>query len=101
MSIQNGRSDKTDNPLLCPGCGSLLKEVCAEANYGRYLVLDQCPDCGGIWFDTWELYYLKNQEANRLDSVDKGKLLSRSSFKKGPDECPRCETDLEPFHDPA
>jgi Zn-finger nucleic acid-binding protein len=87
------------DPLSCPGCGSLLKEVYAEANYGRYLLLDQCPDCGGIWFDTWELYYLKNEEASRLDPVDREKILVFNSFKKRPDECPRCGVDLEPFHD--
>src|SRR6185295_9504392 len=101
MPIPNGRSDKTEDPLLCPGCGSLLKQVSAEANYGRFLLLDQCAGCGGIWFDTWELYYLKNEEANRLDPVDREKLLTLSSFKKGPDQCPRCEVDLEPFQDPV
>jgi len=103
MSIQNeqsGKPDKPHDPLSCPGCGSPLIEVCAEANYGRYLLLDQCPDCGGIWFDGWELYYLKNGEANRLDPVDREKLLALSSFKKGPDQCPRCQVDLEPFNDP-
>jgi len=101
MSIQNGLSDSPRDPLSCPGCGSLLKEVCAEANYGRYLLLNQCTDCGGIWFDSWELYYLKNQEASRLDPVDREKLLTLTSFKKGSDQCPRCEADLEPFHDPV
>jgi uncharacterized protein len=103
MSIQNeqsGRPDEPHDPLSCPGCGSPLKEVCAEANYGRYLLLDQCPDCGGIWFDSWELYYLKNVEANRLDPVDSEKLLTLTSFKKGSDQCPRCQADLVPFHDP-
>ena len=103
MSIQNeqsGKPDKPHDPLSCPGCGSPLKEVCAEANYGRYLLLDQCPDCGGIWFDNWELYYLKNGEANRLDPVDSEKLLTLTSFKKGSYQCPRCQADLEPFHDP-
>src|ERR1700704_6630873 len=103
MSIQNeqsGRPDKPHDPLSCPGCGSPLKEACAEANYGRYLLLDQCPDRGGIWFDNWELYYLKNGEANRLDPVSSEKLLTLTSFKKGSNQCPKCQTDLEPFHDP-
>jgi len=104
MSIQNqqpGSPEKPhDAPLSCPGCGNLLKEVYAEAHYGRYLLLDQCTDCGGIWFDSWELYYLNEGEANRLDSVDQEKLLALTSFKKGSDQCPRCQSDLEPFHDP-
>ncbi len=83
----------------CPGCEGELKEVYAEAHYGRYLLLDQCQDCGGIWFDQWELYYLKDCEAKRLDPVDKGRLLSPLSFRKGPGTCPVCEIDLKPFRD--
>ncbi len=83
----------------CPGCGGELREVYAEAHYGRYLSLDQCQDCGGIWFDRWELYYLKEDEANRLDLVDKGRLLSHLTFRKGAGLCPACEIDLKPFHD--
>ena len=40
--------DRADNQeRICPGCGGHLSEVAAEAHYGRYLILDQCPDCGG------------------------------------------------------
>lgn len=94
MSIQQ---DHKDNP--CPGCGGNLKEVYAEANYGRYLILDQCQDCGGIWFDRWELYLLKDNEACRLDLVDSERLSTFLSFKKGPGLCPRCKIDLEGFKD--
>src|SRR2546427_740981 len=67
MSIQNPQpnmlDEKHNRPLQCPGCGSSLKEVCAEANYGRDLLLDQCPDCGGIWFDYSGVFYHKRVEA--------------------------------------
>jgi Zn-finger nucleic acid-binding protein len=98
---RSGRPDKLDDPLPCPGCGSALKEVSAEANYGRHLLLDQCPDCGGIWFDHWELYFLKPGEVNRIDPVDREKLLALACFKSRPGQCPRCRVDLEPLQDPA
>lgn len=85
---------------LCPSCGGDLKEVYAEANYGRYLLLDQCNSCGGIWFDKWELYYLKDNEANRLDPVDRDRLLAPLSSRSGPGLCPVCNIDLVPFYDP-
>lgn len=94
MSTQEGVKKN-----LCPGCGGDLKEVYAEAHYGRYLLLDQCNSCGGIWFDKWELYYLKDNEADRFDPVDRERILAPLSFRKGFGLCPVCKTDLEPFHD--
>ncbi len=84
----------------CPECGGYFKEVYAEAHYGRYLLLDQCKNCGGIWFDKWELYFLKEDEANRLDPVNREMLSSPFIFVKGTGLCPRCEVDLESFQDP-
>ena len=83
----------------CPGCEGELKEVYAEAHYGRYLLLDQCKSCGGIWFDRWELYYLEDNEADRLDPVDKERLSAALSFRKGSGLCPMCQITLEPFND--
>lgn len=84
----------------CPECGGSLKEIYAEANYGRYLLLDQCQNCGGIWFDRWELYFLEENEANRLEQVDRGRLLSPLTLLKGSGLCPECKVSLEPFRDP-
>jgi len=63
-------SEQANKQLTCPECGNGLKQVYAEANYGRVLLLDQCDKCGGIWFDSWELYYHKDAEAKRLDSIE-------------------------------
>lgn len=94
-------NEQPDKKLICPECGSSLNEVYAEANYGRVLLLDQCNNCGGIWFDTWELYYLKDVEAKRFDTVNLNSLLAKSPAQKGAGFCPRCSgIALEPFHDP-
>lgn len=94
-------NEQADKNLTCPECGNGLKQVYAEANYGRILLLDQCDVCGGIWFDNWELYYLKDAEAKRLDMVNINSLLTNSPMQKGSGVCPRrCDVALVPFQDP-
>ena len=94
-------SGQQDKKIICPECGDTLKEVYVEANYGRALLLDQCHRCGGIWFDTWELYYLNDAEAKRLDAVDMNIFLADNPAQKGSGLCPRCNnTSLESFQDP-
>ncbi|HBO84058.1 MAG: hypothetical protein A2073_01735 [Deltaproteobacteria bacterium GWC2_42_11] len=96
MAIQQ----QEDKSSLCPSCGGQMKHVYAEANYGRYLLLDQCQDCGGIWFDRWELYHLKDEEAHRLDPVDKEKLLMPAPHSVEAGICPVCRVKMESFKDP-
>ncbi|MBI4745112.1 MAG: zf-TFIIB domain-containing protein [Deltaproteobacteria bacterium] len=87
--------------LICPNCKGALKESYAEANYGRILLLDQCETCGGIWFDQWELYLLREAEARRLDTINENSLLSSNPHPMGEGLCPRCKLKLEPFKDPC
>lgn len=90
----------TGKELYCPGCGGRLREVWAEANYGRVLLLDQCDSCGGVWFDRWELYFVKPASLKSLHAVDFKTFLSENPFKKGSGECPRCSVSLVSFNDP-
>lgn len=60
----------------CPDCGGPLGGVYAEANYGRVLLLDQCRSCGGVWFDRWELYFLKDSSLGPLGRFDAGSFKS-------------------------
>lgn len=93
---------ETENKTLtCPGCGGALAEVYAEANYGRVLLLDQCRGCGGVWFDRWELYFLRESSARTLEAVDVRSLLSENPPKAGGNACPKCSTALLPFIDPG
>lgn len=95
----NKQSD--NKQLTCPQCGNGLKQVYAEAKYGRILLIDQCDVCGGIWFDNWELYFLKDAEAKRLDAVNINSLLAGGCVRKGSSLCPRCTgVTLELFQDP-
>ena len=45
-------------PAPCPHCAVTMREVTAHARTGYGLLLDQCPRCGGIWCDRWELFPL-------------------------------------------
>ncbi len=86
---------------ICPGCGGVLEEVYASATYGRVLLLDQCPACGGLWFDRWELYFLGPGEAERLDPIDAPAVVSPNPEKKGAGRCPVCGAALTDFKDPS
>lgn len=91
---------KNKEVLLCPGCGAVLRRVFAEASYGRVVALDQCPGCGGVWFDKWELYFVKGGRLKALASVDV-KALNRPSAEPGSGACPRCGRVLKGFTDPG
>lgn len=97
--MSGAKTDKTTG-LECPACSAPLKEVYAEANYGRVLVLDQCVSCGGIWFDNWELHFVKANSLEKLYCVDETALLTPASSDKGSFSCPRCRLSLMPFVDP-
>lgn len=87
--------------LECPGCAGTLKEAWAEANYGRVLLLDQCPSCGGVWFDRWELYFAKSDSIKSLHAVDVKAFLGAVPRRVGSAECPGCSVSLVPFTDPS
>src|SRR5574337_914921 len=85
--------------LTCPHCASAMHEVTAEAITGYLIVLDQCPQCGGIWCDRWELYPVTAAAAERLDRVDQDALQQPIEAPNRPLECPRCRARLFRFRD--
>ncbi|MBP1687976.1 MAG: hypothetical protein H6Q33_4119 [Deltaproteobacteria bacterium] len=78
-----------------------MREVRAEAITGYLIVLDQCPHCGGLWCDRWELYPVTAAAAKRLDGVDQPALQRSIQVPKRSLECPRCRARLSRFHDPT
>jgi Zn-finger nucleic acid-binding protein len=85
---------------LCPVCEEEMRTVSARANPGTLIVLDQCPKCGGIWCDQWELYPIDSEEASRLDPVDEKLLQSVLPAGRKTLYCPRCRDRLQAFRDP-
>jgi len=79
-----------------------MREVAARANPGQMILLDQCPGCGGIWCDKWELFPIQAEEAARLEPADERSL--RAPVPLGRDKalyCPRCTAKLLAANDPA
>ena len=74
--------------MKCIKCVSDLVPVTLDS-----VEVDQCPQCGGIWFDLGELKeVLEKDESMRLQAKLKtkprGKRDSKLDAKKAP--CPRC-----------
>jgi Zn-finger nucleic acid-binding protein len=86
--------------LNCPQCATEMREVKAPAVTGYWLALDQCPGCGGIWCDRWEVFPLTAAGAAQLDSVDVA-ALSKPVSASPPLRCPRCRARMAPFRDRA
>jgi len=78
-----------------------MREVTAEAVTGYLITLDQCPHCGGIWCDRWELYPVTAAAAARLDGVDQDALRQPIEAPDHVLECPRCRARMFRFHDAA
>ncbi|MGD0946465.1 MAG: zf-TFIIB domain-containing protein [Candidatus Binatia bacterium] len=87
--------------LTCPQCAAPMNEVRAEAKTGYMVMLDQCPRCGGIWCDRWELYPVTEAAAERIDAVDQEALHRSVEPADEQLECPRCRARMFRFRDPA
>jgi Zn-finger nucleic acid-binding protein len=87
-------------PAPCPHCATAMREVAARSRNGYLIMLDQCPRCGGVWCDRWELYPLAAEEAARIDGLDADRLQAPAAPPAGPGRCPRCTCALRRFHDP-
>ena len=86
--------------MKCPDCEKKLKKVSTTSHYGAKIVLDQCSDCGGIWFDDFELHPIPKKEIEKIESVDIDRLQKKSLLsKRGNNLCPKCSIELEIFKD--
>lgn len=50
----------------CSCCGKELVSKKVLAHYDRYIEVDQCENCGGIWFDKYELVSLHPNEVSKF-----------------------------------
>ena len=86
--------------MLCPNENTEMQLVKAESYYGQTVILDQCPKCGGIWFDNLELYMPNPGEADKIELLNVPNLLFPSAIQNRSLFCPRDHTRLFRFHDP-
>jgi len=88
--------------IHCPVCAVDAREVAARANPGQMIILDQCPKCGGIWCDKWELFPIQTDEATRLEPADEKSLRELRTIDGDKTlYCPRCTARLLLPNDPT
>ena len=85
--------------MICPNDGTEMKQVKAESHYGQTVILDQCPGCGGIWFDHFELYKAKQGEADKIELLDGNSLRTSTSIENRELVCPKDRVKLVRFQD--
>lgn len=68
--------------MTCPACGAALREHKIAG-----IVLDECPACGGIWFDGDELEAYRRQIPTRPRYTD-DTFVPDDDLSNRP--CPRC-----------
>jgi len=83
----------------CPNCGNPMHKVQTATHYGLPIVLDQCHQCGGLWFDSTEFIEVKRGEAATIENIDRTKLLQNVATRSTM-YCPKDRTLLEVFKDP-
>jgi Zn-finger nucleic acid-binding protein len=77
-----------------------MRQASAPSHYGQPIILDQCKSCGGIWFDAFELYKVKQGEAVEIEEIDSDVLRALSHINQQTLFCPRDRTELFQFKDP-
>jgi Zn-finger nucleic acid-binding protein len=83
--------------MECPNCSSELSQVTLEDKYYcNKLVVDQCDKCGGVWFDSHEIYQIDNVELAKYNSCNKEKYLQETKQKEVL-TCPKDGTILLKF----
>lgn len=57
--------------MNCPNCQQVMKIVKTPSlNLGFFVEFNQCPSCGGLWFNRFEMTQISNEEAFKIDSLD-------------------------------
>lgn len=93
-SAFKGSSTPTTKPekRLCPVDGTFMKLIRIKFSPKDVVEIDQCPKCGGIWFDRGELNKIIKIPISELKRIF-GDIKEKKSIKgtsSGPRLCPVC-----------
>jgi len=86
--------------MFCPNDSNPMHQATVPSHYGQPVIIDQCGSCGGIWFDAFELYKVKQGEAVSVEAVNSDSLRTLSDIDQPTLLCPRDKTKLVQFDDP-
>ena len=70
------------------------------SQHGQKVIVDQCESCGGIWFDAFELYKVKQEGDELTEELDADIFRAPSEIQNRNLLCPRDKTQLFQFQDP-
>ena len=56
--------------MFCPNEKARIHQVAVPSHYGQQVIIDQCEKCGGIWFDAFELFKVKQGEAQEIEAQE-------------------------------
>jgi Zn-finger nucleic acid-binding protein len=79
--------------MNCPVCKSKTVEQGFEGSRGARVLLDVCPTCHGLWFDSRESILLSSSGVLRLFRQMHGRKEQHHRLKE-PLSCPRCRAAL-------
>jgi len=87
--------------MHCPLCEEKMIEVKTSSHYGIPILLDQCPHCGGLWFDEDELYRTRLGAAAEVEKeIDLASLSKTYMNSQAKLLCPRDRNPLTPLSPP-
>ena len=76
-----------------------MHQVKIESHYGKPIFLEQCKECGGIWFDEMELFSARYGEAEKIEVLDSKSLWTPTNIEKRILRCPLDQSKLFRFKD--
>lgn len=87
--------------MKCPNCQTKMHIVKTPSiNKGLFVELDQCPNCGGLWSDRFEMVQVPPDEAYKIDSLNE--QLLRQPFPENVNlNCPKDNQPLVAITDPS
>jgi len=85
--------------MKCPECDTQMNLIETKSHYGLAVFLDQCLNCGSIWFDRYEHLTVKHGAAENVEAINERKLTESKILKRSELYCPRDGTKLELFRD--
>jgi Zn-finger nucleic acid-binding protein len=85
--------------MKCPNDNTEMHQVKIEGHYGQPILLEQCKECGGIWFDEMELFSARHGEAEKIDVFDSKSLWTPTNIEKLIRRCPLDQSELFRFKD--
>lgn len=85
--------------MICPNEDADMRQVRLISSASQAYMVDQCPKCGGIWFDQFELYQAKDAEWQKLDDINADAFREPTQLASLARQCPRDGAKLTRFSD--